>query len=211
MYLRNTEVYSSELTKLNIGICCLNTSNVSEIYCLLQAWLIFLNDRKNYRNCNCTCYSSTYETPRTPPLPDVLGTHTHISTTRDTPLDMTVTRSSRPPPSYSQSLVNNQNAPARPSVITCAPPATTSWGDQSSDVKSTNRDESGRQGHRRELLSGEFVLYCVLETEMCRHAVMHKNMKILSVIGVFYMLNCQLNFKNVIVFFILVCCLKLNT
>ena len=116
----------------------------------------------------------------------MLGTHSHISTTRDTPLDMTVTRSSRPPPSYSQSLVNNQNAPARPSVITCAPPATTSWGDQSSDVKSTNKDESGRQGHRRELLSGEFVLYCVLETEMCRHAVMHKNMKILSVVGVFY-------------------------
>jgi len=119
---------------------------------------------------------------------------------------MTVTRSSRPPPSYSQSLVNNQNAPAaRPSVITCAPPASTSWGDQSSDVKSTNRDESGRQGHRRELLSGEFVPYCVLETEMCRHAVMHKNMIILSVFGVFCIQNCQLNFKSVLVGFIPVC------
>lgn len=153
---------------------------------------------KNFRNWNCTnftCFSPTYETPRTPPLPDVLGTHTHISTTRDTPLDMTVTRSSRPPPSYSQSLVNNQNAPARPSVITCAPPASTSWGDQSSDVKSTNRDESGRQGHRRELLSGELVLYCVLETEMPRDAVLHKNMKILSVFGMFYIQNCQLNLK----------------
>lgn len=121
---------------------------------------------------------------------------------------MTVTRSSRPPPSYSQSLVNNQNAPARPSVITCAPPASTSWGDQSSDVKSTNRDESGRQGHRRELLSGEFVLYCVLETDMRRHDVMHKNC--LSVFGVFCVQNCELNFKNVLVCFILVCCLKLK-
>ena len=112
---------------------------------------------------------------------------------------MTVTRSSRPPPSYSQSVVNNQNAPARPSVITCAPPASTSWGDQSSDVKNTNRDESGRQGHRRELLSGEFVLYCVLETEMRGHTVMHKNTIIISVFGVFSIQNCQLNFKNVLV------------
>jgi hypothetical protein len=108
---------------------------------------------------------------------------------------MTMTRSSRPPPSYSQSLANNQNAAARPSVITCAPPASTSWGDQSSDVKTTNKDESGRQGHRRELLSGEFVLYFNVKTEMHRHALIHKNMIILFVFAVFVLQNCQLNLK----------------
>ena len=150
---------------------------------------------KNWNWTNFTCYSSTYDTPRTPPLPDVLGTRTHVSTARDTPLDMTMTRSSRPPPSYSQSLANNQNAAARPSVITCAPPASTSWGDQSSDVKTTNKDESGRQGHRRELLSGEFVLYFNVKTEMHRHALIHKNMIILFVFAVFVLQNCQLNLK----------------
>jgi hypothetical protein len=105
-------------------------------------------------------YSSTYDTPTSPPLPDVLGTHTHTSTTGDTPLDMTMTRGSRPPPSYSQSVANCRNGPARPSVITCAPPASTLWGDRSSDNKGANKDENGRQGHRRELLSGEFKLCC---------------------------------------------------
>ncbi|GFG33937.1 hypothetical protein Cfor_07495 [Coptotermes formosanus] len=113
-----------------------------------------LGDYTKLQQNKTTHDSSTYDSPRTPPLPDVLGTRTHVSTTRDAPLDMTMTRSSRPPPSYSESLANNQNAPARPSVITCAPPASTSCGDQSSDVKTTNKGESGRQGHRRELLSG---------------------------------------------------------
>jgi hypothetical protein len=108
---------------------------------------------------------------------------------------MTMTRSSRPPPSYSESLANNQNAPARPSVITCAPPASTSCGDQSSDVKTTNKGESGRQGHRRELLSGEFMLCVNVGTETHRHAVMHKNVIILAVFGVFFLQNCQLNLK----------------
>jgi hypothetical protein len=85
---------------------------------------------------------------------------------------MTMTRGSRPPPSYSQTLANNRNAPARPSVITCAPPASSSsssWGERSSDVKGSNKDENGRQGHRRELLSGEFILYCSVETEIGKH------------------------------------------
>lgn len=77
-----------------------------------------------------------------------------------------MTRGSRPPPSYSQTLANHRNAPARPSVITCAPPASSSWGDRTSDVKGSNKDENGRQGHRRELLSGEFLLYCIVETEI---------------------------------------------
>jgi hypothetical protein len=101
----------------------------------------------------------------------VLGTRTHSSTTGDTPLDMTVTRGNRPPPSYSQSLANNRNAPARPSVITCAPPASSSWGERSSGIKGSNKNENGRQGHRRELLSGEFIcLYCTaVETKTGKH------------------------------------------
>ncbi|XP_021913888.1 transcription cofactor vestigial-like protein 4 isoform X1 [Zootermopsis nevadensis] len=95
-----------------------------------------------------------YDTPAGPPLPDALGTHTHTSITGDTPLDMTMTRGSKPPPSYSQSVANCRNGPARPSVITCAPPAATLWGGRSPDDKGTNKDENGRQGHRRELLSG---------------------------------------------------------
>lgn len=113
-----------------------------------------LGDYSKLQQNKTTNVSSTYDTPTTPPLPDMLGTRTHSSTTGDTPLDMTVTRGSRPPPSYSQTLANNRNAPARPSVITCAPPASSSWGDRSSDVKGSNKDENGRQGHRRELLSG---------------------------------------------------------
>jgi hypothetical protein len=105
-------------------------------------------------------YSPTYSTPTSPPSPDVPGTRAHTSSTGDTPLDMTMTRGNRPPPSYSQSVANCRNGPARPSVITCAPPASTSWGDRSSESKGTNKDENGRQGHRRELLSGEFKLWC---------------------------------------------------
>jgi hypothetical protein len=112
-------------------------------------------------------YSSTHDTRTSPPLPDVVGTRSHASTTGDTPLDMTVTRGIRPPPSYSQSLANYQSAPARPSVITCAPPASTSWADRSSDNKGANKDENGRQGHRRELLSGE----CVLQHHKCLRSV----------------------------------------
>lgn len=84
----------------------------------------------------------TTNTP--PPTPEVLGARTGILL-GDTPLDMS-TRS-RPgrglPPSYSQSIsVPGYRLPARPSVITCAPPAPV-------PAKSDNR-----QGHRRELLSG---------------------------------------------------------
>jgi hypothetical protein len=98
----------------------------------------------------------------------MLGTRTHSSTTGDTPLDMTVTRSGRHPPSYSQSLANSRNVPARPSVITCAPPASSSWGDRTSDVKGSSKDENGRQGHRRELLSGESILYSSSANMICK-------------------------------------------
>ncbi|PSN38438.1 hypothetical protein C0J52_12725 [Blattella germanica] len=96
--------------------------------------------------------SVTDDTQTNPSLPDVLGART--PTTGDTPLDMTMTRGNKPPPSYSQSIAGYRNAPARPSVITCAPPASTTWGERGSENKGTNKEENGRQGHRRELLSG---------------------------------------------------------
>ncbi|XP_069674593.1 uncharacterized protein Tgi isoform X2 [Periplaneta americana] len=113
-----------------------------------------LGDYSKLQQNKSTHDSTTCDTPVTPPLPDVLGARTHTSTTGDTPLDMTMTRGSKPPPPYSQSVANYRIAPARPSVITCAPPASTSWGDRSLDNKSASKEENGRQGHRRELLSG---------------------------------------------------------
>ena len=100
-------------------------------------------------------FSAIHDTPTNPPLSEVVGSRT-TSTTGDSPLDMTMTRGSKPPPSYSQSIASYHSAPARPSVITCAPPAPIWGADRSVDNKGTIKDENGRQGHRRELLSGEF-------------------------------------------------------
>jgi hypothetical protein len=185
MQLRSMDICSLEISRVKYKVICyLSISNLRVIICLRPAYdcvisyyaeaitdfeKFFKETEQNILGCSSTC-----DTPATPPLPDVLGTCTHTSTAGDTPLDMTTTRGSRPPPSYSQSLASYRNAPARPSVITCAPPASTSWGDQNSDIKGANKDENGRQGHRRELLSGEFILYSNVETERSRHDLVHK-------------------------------------